>query len=65
VRAVVYQTKSQPVNAGVLRLDATGDVRVEFRTKQPIKVAGKFAVTEEASGGVASPTLKNLVLTSN
>jgi anti-sigma-K factor RskA len=54
-----------PVDAGVFQVDEHGGVRVEFRTKLPIKNAGRFAVTEEAKGGVAAPTLKNMVLASN
>ena len=58
----VLENGTTPVDAGVFRVDADGGVRVEFKTRQPIKVAGKFAVTEEARGGVASPTIKNMVL---
>jgi len=54
-----------PVDAGVFHVDGRGGVRVEFKTKLPITVAGRFAVTEEVKGGVASPTLKNMVLASN
>ncbi|MEY4916895.1 MAG: hypothetical protein RL616_808 [Verrucomicrobiota bacterium] len=58
----VLENGTTPVDAGVFRVDANGGVRVEFKAKQLIKVAGKFAVTEEASGGAASPTIKNMVL---
>ena len=58
----VLDNGTTPVDAGVFRVDDKGNVRVEFKAKTPIKVAGKFAVTEEAKGGVASPTLKNMVL---
>jgi anti-sigma-K factor RskA len=58
----VLDNGTTPVDAGVFRVDENGNVRVEFKTKSLIKVAGKFAVTEEAKGGVASPTLKNMVL---
>ncbi len=61
----VLDNGTTPVDAGVFHVDANGGVRVEFKARLPIKVAGKFAVTEEAKGGVASPTLKNLVLASN
>jgi anti-sigma-K factor RskA len=54
-----------PIDAGVFHVDENGRVRVEYKTKFPIKVAGRFAVTEEVSGGVASPTIKNMVLASN
>ncbi len=58
----VMENGTTPVDAGVFRVNADGGVRVEFKTKQPITVAGKFAVTEEIHGGVPSPTLKNMVL---
>ena len=58
----VLENGTTPVDAGVFRVDAEGSVRVEFKTKQPIKIAGKFAVTEEVRGGVLSPTIKNMVL---
>jgi len=58
----VLDNGTTPVDAGIFRVDNQGNVRVEFKTKSLIKVAGKFAVTEEAKGGVASPTLKNMVL---
>ena len=61
----VLDNGTTPVDAGVFHVNANGTVRVDFKTKLPIKVAGKFAVTEEAKGGVASPTLSNLVLASN
>jgi anti-sigma-K factor RskA len=54
-----------PVDAGVFHADAGGSMRVEFKAKQLISAAEKFAVTEEVKGGVAAPTLKNLVLASN
>jgi hypothetical protein len=37
-------------------------VRVNFKTRQLIQVAGKFAVTEEPEGGLPAPALNNLVL---
>ena len=58
----VMENGTTPVDAGVFHVDASGGGRVEFKTKQPIKIAGKFAVTEESLGGVTSPTLKNMVL---
>ena len=58
----VMDNGTTPVDAGIFRVDENGSVRVEFKTKSLIKVAGKFAVTEEARGGVVSPTLKNMVL---
>lgn len=58
----VLENGTTPVDAGIFKVDQTGTGRVEFKPKQPIKVAGKFAVTEEVKGGVPAPTLKNLVL---
>jgi anti-sigma-K factor RskA len=58
----VLDNGTTPVDAGVFRVNEDGSLRVEFKAKAAIKVAGKFAVTEEVSGGVASPTLKNMVL---
>jgi anti-sigma-K factor RskA len=61
----VLDNGKTPVDAGVFHVDEKGRVRVEYKTKSPIKVAGKFAVTEEVSGGAASPTIKDMVLASN
>jgi anti-sigma-K factor RskA len=61
----VLDNGTTPVDAGVFHVDANGGVRVEFKAKAPIQNAGKFAVTEEAKGGVASPTIANMVLASN
>jgi anti-sigma-K factor RskA len=58
----VLDNGTTPVDAGVFRVDENGNVRLDFKARLPIKIAGKFAVTEEARGGVASPTLKNMVL---
>jgi anti-sigma-K factor RskA len=61
----VLDNGTTPVDAGVFHVDENGGVRVDFKTKLQIKVAGKFAVTEEVKGGAASPTIKNMVLASN
>jgi anti-sigma-K factor RskA len=61
----VLDNGTTPVDAGVFRVDENGGVRVDFKAKQTIKVPAKFAVTEEVRGGVASPTIKNMVLASN
>jgi len=58
----VLDNGTTPVDAGVFRVDQAGTGRVDFKPRQPIKIAGKFAVTEEIKGGVPAPTLKNLVL---
>jgi anti-sigma-K factor RskA len=49
-----------PVDAGVFKVDADGKVRFQFKAKQAIKTANKFAVTEEQKGG--SPTPKGQVV---
>ncbi len=54
-----------PVDAGVVRADANGSLRVAFKAKEYINDAKTFAVTEEVKGGSPVPTLKNLVLASN
>jgi anti-sigma-K factor RskA len=58
----VLDNGTTPVDAGVFHVDQAGTGRVEFKPRHAIKLAGKFAVTEEVKGGVPSPTLKNLVL---
>lgn len=60
----VLDNGTTPVDAGVFHVDQAGSGRVEFKAKHLITVAGKFAVTEEVKGGVASPTLADLVLAS-
>ena len=55
----------KPVAAGVFHVSEGGNIRMDFTAAAAIKIAGQFAVTKEAKGGVASPTLKNLVLASN
>jgi len=61
----VLENGTTPVDAGVFRVDANGAVRLDFKARVPIKIAGRFAVTEETRGGAASPTIKNMVLASN
>lgn len=55
---------NKPVASGVFHVGESGAVRVDFKPSQFVKVASVFAVTEEVKGGVASPTLKNMVLAS-
>jgi anti-sigma-K factor RskA len=61
----VMDEHKNPVAAGVFHMDASGTIRMDFRPSRPIQTAGQFCVTEEVKGGVASPTLKNMVLASN
>jgi anti-sigma-K factor RskA len=49
----VIDENQSPVAAGVFHVDENGKVRM---------TAGMFAVTQEAKGGVVSPTIKNMVL---
>jgi hypothetical protein len=64
----VIDENKKPVASGVFHVGDNGTIRLDFKPSQLIKVASVFAVTEEVEGGVkggvASPTLKNLVLAS-
>jgi anti-sigma-K factor RskA len=51
-----------PVDAGVFQVDAKGNVREDFRAKQPIQTANQFAVTIERKGGATVPNTKEMVL---
>ena len=59
---VIDPKYAMPVDAGVFRVDADGNVRVDFRAKKPIQTADKFAVTIEKKGGSDVPNTKGLVL---
>jgi anti-sigma-K factor RskA len=59
---VIDSKYKAPVDAGVFQVDDKGNVRLIFKAKAPINAALKFAVTEEAKGGVASPTMASMVL---
>jgi anti-sigma-K factor RskA len=61
----VMDENRNPVAAGVFHMDASGEIRLDFKPSRAIKTAGKFCITEEVRGGVASPTIKNMVLASN
>ena len=61
----VMDENQNPVAAGVFHMDDGSVVRLDFKPSRTIKTAGKFCVTEEVKGGVAAPTIKNLVLASN
>jgi anti-sigma-K factor RskA len=58
----VIDENQHPVAAGVFHVDDTGKIKMDFKPSQLVKTAGMFAITTEAKGGVASPTMKNLVL---
>ena len=62
----VMDENQNPVASGVFHLAAaSGTMRLDFKPSRIIKTAGKFCVTEEVKGGVASPTVKNMVLASD
>jgi anti-sigma-K factor RskA len=61
---VIDETQT-PVAAGVFHVDENGKIRMDFKPSRLIKTAGTFAVTEEVKGGVASPTMANMVLAGN
>jgi len=61
----VMDEQKNPVPAGVFHPDASGTLRMDYHAGHFIKTPGQFCVTEEVKGGVASPTLKNLLLASN
>lgn len=44
-----------PVDAGVFRVDAKGNVRLDFKATKPVGRFDKIAVTVERKGGVAKP----------
>lgn len=44
-----------PVDAGVFRVDAKGNVRLDFKAARPVGRFDKIAVTIERKGGVAKP----------
>jgi len=51
---------AQPVSGGVVPVDANGVARVDFKPDQPIRKAGKFAISLEREGGapqVAGPII--------
>jgi len=45
-----------PVDAGVMRVDDSGNGRVEFKAHEHIQDAKQFAVTEEVKGGAPVPS---------
>jgi anti-sigma-K factor RskA len=61
----ILDENKDPVAAGVFHIAEGGAIRLDFKPTRAIKAAGKFAVTEEVKGGVASPTLQSMVLASN
>ena len=49
---VVDPAKPRPVNAGVIKMDANGFARIDFKPVMDVTEAAKFAVSVEAKGGV-------------
>ena len=58
----VIDENNGPIAAGVFQVDVNGRIRMDFKPSKLVQTAGQFAVTVEAKGGVASPTVKNMVL---
>jgi anti-sigma-K factor RskA len=50
---VVDPSKKTPVNAGVVKVDAKGFAKVEFKPTVDVQQADKFALSVEKKGGVA------------
>ena len=50
---VVDPSKKTPVNAGVVRVDAKGFAKVDFKPTLDIQQANNFAISVEKKGGVA------------
>jgi anti-sigma-K factor RskA len=50
---IVDPQYKDPVDGGVFTVDpVTGEARISFKSKQPVKSIGAFAVTLERKGGV-------------
>jgi anti-sigma-K factor RskA len=60
----VIDENNKPIASGVFHVGESGAIRLDFKPSQFVNVAHVFAVTEEVKGGVASPTIKNMVLAS-
>lgn len=51
---IVDPQYQDPVDAGTFTVDPrTGEARVQFKTKQPIRAIAAYAITQERKGGVA------------
>lgn len=51
---IVDPQYKDPVDGGTFTVDPqTGEARVQFKTKQPIKAIAAYAITQERKGGVA------------
>lgn len=50
---VVDPSKKTPVNAGIVKVDAKGFAKVEFKPTVDVQQADKFALSVEKKGGVA------------
>jgi anti-sigma-K factor RskA len=52
---VIDPNSESPIDAGVFKVDATGNMRANFKAKAIVKAANKFAVTVERKGGSPKP----------
>jgi anti-sigma-K factor RskA len=59
---VIDPAVAAPVSAGVFQVDEKGKMRLSFKPSAAVSNATTFAVTEEKAGGVASPTLQQMVV---
>jgi len=58
----VIDTSGKPVDAGVFKIGADGNLRAAFSAKSKVNAAGKFAVTVEDKGGAPQPKGKMVLL---
>jgi anti-sigma-K factor RskA len=49
---VIDKKNSNPVSAGVIKVDSHGVASVTFKPVEPVPAAAKFAISIEALGGV-------------
>lgn len=59
---VIDPNSQSPIDAGVFKVDASGNMRAGFTAKSAVKAAGKFAVTVERKGGSPKPEGKMVLL---
>jgi anti-sigma-K factor RskA len=59
---VIDPNAESPIDAGVFKVDADGNLRAGFTAKTAVKAAGKFAVTVERKGGAPKPQGKMVLL---
>ena len=59
---VIDPNLKAPVSAGVFKVDAEGNVRLEFKPTRNVQSAYKFAVTMEKEGGAMVPTMDQMMV---